>query len=149
MWMNLKAKLYILKNHTFLLLGPSPFEHWLESYLYITVRSLLFYDIALRSSIFFLESPSSSASARARDPPPPASSRAPAALRRPSTRHPTTPPTARAAFTVLPSPCHVGSPMPSGCHAPQSTPAPPAVLGSARDYHPPLSPSPLQGRALL
>jgi hypothetical protein len=31
LWMNLKAKLCILKNYTLLLLGPSPFEHWLES----------------------------------------------------------------------------------------------------------------------
>jgi hypothetical protein len=30
------------ENYTLLLLGPSPFEHWLESYLYITVRPLCF-----------------------------------------------------------------------------------------------------------
>jgi hypothetical protein len=40
--MSLKAKLCILKNYTLLLLGPSPFEHWLKSYLYITERPLCF-----------------------------------------------------------------------------------------------------------
>jgi hypothetical protein len=52
--MNLKAKLYILKNHTFLLLGPSPFEHWFESYLCIIEGSLHFCDIAFGSSFVYL-----------------------------------------------------------------------------------------------
>jgi hypothetical protein len=95
--MNLKAKLYILKNHTLLLLGPSPFEHWLESYLYITEGSVLFSEIAFRSSIVFLGSLISCASARARDPPPPAASRAPAALHHPD-------PAPRVALPLLPSP---------------------------------------------
>jgi hypothetical protein len=67
LWMSLKAKLYILKNHTFLLLGPSSFEPWFESYSSITVGSLHFYDIAPRSSIVFLESSIPSALCRARD----------------------------------------------------------------------------------
>jgi hypothetical protein len=60
--MNLKAKLYILKNHTLLLLSPSPMEHWLESYLCFTEGSLPFSEFAFRSSIIFLGS-----SARTRD----------------------------------------------------------------------------------
>jgi hypothetical protein len=42
--MSLKVKLCILKNYTLLLLGPSPFEHWLESYLYIIGRPPAFYN---------------------------------------------------------------------------------------------------------
>jgi hypothetical protein len=49
--MNLKAKLCILENYTLLLLGPSPFEHWLESYLCFTVESLCFSDFAIRSPL--------------------------------------------------------------------------------------------------
>jgi hypothetical protein len=47
--MNLKAKLNILKSHTFFLLGPSSFKLWFESYLSITVRSLSFLEIAIQS----------------------------------------------------------------------------------------------------
>jgi hypothetical protein len=55
--MNLKAKLYILKNPTFLLLGPSLFELWFESYLSITVESLYFLKFATGSSFVYLSSP--------------------------------------------------------------------------------------------
>jgi hypothetical protein len=55
--MNFKVKLYILKNHTFLLLGPSSFEHWFKSYLCITVGSLYFLQIAFGSSFVYLSSP--------------------------------------------------------------------------------------------
>jgi hypothetical protein len=55
--MNLKAKLYILKNHTLLLLGPSLFEHWFESYLCITVKSLSFLNFATRSLFTYLSLP--------------------------------------------------------------------------------------------
>jgi hypothetical protein len=57
LWMNLKAKLYILKKHTFLLLGPSSFEHWFKSYLCITVWSLSFLQIAFGSSFVYLSPP--------------------------------------------------------------------------------------------
>jgi hypothetical protein len=52
--MNLKAKLCILKNYTLLLLGPSPFEHWLERYLCFTVESLCFSVFAIRSPFVYL-----------------------------------------------------------------------------------------------
>jgi hypothetical protein len=138
--MNLKAKLYIFKNHTFLLLSPSSFEHWLESYLCFTEGSLPFSEFAFRSSIVFHESPISSVPLRARVTAtvgrfPSFCNAAPPVHSKP---HP--PPTARAASAVLPSPCHVAPPEPSGCHAPEGTPAPPAVLSSARD-RPSLSPS--------
>jgi hypothetical protein len=68
LWMNLKAKLYILKNPKFLLLDPSSFELWFESYLSITVRSLSFLEIAIQSPFVYL-SPSSSVSLRAPLPP--------------------------------------------------------------------------------
>jgi hypothetical protein len=55
--MNLKAKLYILKNHTLLLLGPSPFEHWFESYLCIAVESLSFLEFATRPLFVYLSLP--------------------------------------------------------------------------------------------
>jgi hypothetical protein len=55
--MNLKTKLYILKNHTLLLLGPSSFELWFESYLSITVESLYFLQIAFGSSFVYLSPP--------------------------------------------------------------------------------------------
>jgi hypothetical protein len=54
---SLKAKLYILKNHTLLLLGPSSFEHWFKSYQIITVGSLHFCDIAFGSSFVYLSLP--------------------------------------------------------------------------------------------
>jgi hypothetical protein len=54
---NLKAKLYILKNHIFFLLGPSSFEHWFKSYLCITVGSLSFLQIAFGSSFVYLSLP--------------------------------------------------------------------------------------------
>jgi hypothetical protein len=59
--MNLKENLYILKNPTFLLLGPSSFELWFESYLSITVGSLSFLKISPGSSFVYLP-PSSSVS---------------------------------------------------------------------------------------
>jgi hypothetical protein len=55
--MNLKAKLYILKNYTLLLLGPSPFEQWCESYSCFTVGSLHFSKIAVGSSFVYLSLP--------------------------------------------------------------------------------------------
>jgi hypothetical protein len=55
--MNLKAKLYILKNHALLLLGPSPFEHWFESYLCIIVEFLSFLEFATRSLFVYLSLP--------------------------------------------------------------------------------------------
>jgi hypothetical protein len=55
--MNLKEKLYILKNHTFLLLGPSSFELWFESYLSITVESLYFLHFATGPPFFYLFPP--------------------------------------------------------------------------------------------
>jgi hypothetical protein len=55
--MKLKAKLYILKNPTFLLLGPSSFELWFESYLSITVGSLYFLKLATGSSFVYLSPP--------------------------------------------------------------------------------------------
>jgi hypothetical protein len=59
--MNLKAKLYILKNPTFLLSGPSSFELSFDSYLSITVGSLSFLKISPGSSFVYLP-PSSSVS---------------------------------------------------------------------------------------
>jgi hypothetical protein len=124
--MNLKAKLYILKNHAFLLLRPSPFEHWFKSYQIITIGSLHFCEIANQSS--------SSSSG----------SRAPADLRCPPLAHVSLcclshwlslltqnlppwvypsvgsrikPDTARAASAGRPPLSHVGPPVPSGCHA--------------------------------
>jgi hypothetical protein len=81
--MNLKAKLCILKNYALLLLGPSPFEHWLESYLFITVRPLSFLLFATGSSIVFPEPPISSAPLRVRVTPAVSRPRAPAPLRHP------------------------------------------------------------------
>jgi hypothetical protein len=130
--MNLKAKLYILKNHTLFLLDPYPFEHWLESYLCFTERSLLFSEFAFRSSIVFLGSPISSVPLRAHVTTAAGHflsfcSAVPLVHASP---HP--PPTARAASAVLPSPCHVAPLRPNGRHAcPEDTPAPPADLSLA------------------
>jgi hypothetical protein len=55
--MNLKAKLWILINPTLLLLGPSSFERWFKSYLDITVGSLSFLKISIRSSFVYLSLP--------------------------------------------------------------------------------------------
>jgi hypothetical protein len=63
---SLKAKLCILKNYTFLLLGPSSFEQWCESYLCFTVRPLSFLLFTVKSSVFLLAPPCSSVSDRAR-----------------------------------------------------------------------------------
>jgi hypothetical protein len=49
--------LYILKNHTFLLLGPFPFELWCKSYLSITVESLHFLQFAFGFSFVYLSPP--------------------------------------------------------------------------------------------
>jgi hypothetical protein len=127
--MNLNAKLYILKNYTLLLLGPSPFEHWCESYLCFTVGSLLFSKIAFGSSFVYLSPPPLLLLCRT-PPPLPSHVHRPAALRRPSTRRPTPLPTARAASPVLPSPCHIGPPEPSSCHASEGT------AGAARRLEP-------------
>jgi hypothetical protein len=121
LWMSLKAKLSILKNHTFLFLGPSPFEHWFKSYQIIIVGSLHFCDIAPRSSIVFLESPISSALCRACDlccRPLPEFLQTCAALPSPMSRCAASP-TTRAASVGRPPLSHVGPPMPSGCHAPE------------------------------
>jgi hypothetical protein len=64
--MNLKAKLYILKNPTLFLLGPSSFELWFESYLDITVEPLCFCEIAFQSPFVYI---SPSVSLRAPLPP--------------------------------------------------------------------------------
>jgi hypothetical protein len=119
--MSLKAKLSILKNHTFLLLGPSPFEHWFKSYQIITVGSLHFCDIAPRSSIISHESPISSALCRARDlcrRPLPELLQTCATLPSPTCRCAASP-TARAASASHPPLSHVGSPMLNSCHAPE------------------------------
>jgi hypothetical protein len=79
--MHLKAKLCILKNYTPFLLGPSPFEHWLESYKYVTVRPLCFLLFATESPIVFPEPPISSTPLRARVAPAAGHPRAPVALR--------------------------------------------------------------------
>jgi hypothetical protein len=137
--MSLKEKLCILKNYTLLLLGPSPFEHWLESYLYVTVRPLSFLLFATGSSIVFPEPPISSAPLRVRMAPATGRPRAPAAL-----RHPDLAP--RVALTLLPPPALPSLAVPrsstSGKHfraAATRMPAPLAVLSSAHDL--PLSPS--------
>jgi hypothetical protein len=133
--MNLKAKLYILKNHTLLLLGPSPFEHWFKSYLCITVGSVYFYEFANQSS-------SSSSVPRAPLPLP----RVRDLCRRPIPELlQTTPPSPRPRVTVLllppPPPPPLATPRPatSGrrCRAaathPSGTPVPLAVLSPAHD----------------
>jgi hypothetical protein len=51
--MNLKEKLWSLKNYTLLLLGPSPFAHWFKSYKLFTVKSLYFFCFANQSSAPF------------------------------------------------------------------------------------------------
>jgi hypothetical protein len=146
--MHLKEKLYILKNPAFLLLGPSPIEHWFESYQSITVGSLHFYEIAPRSSIVFLRprSPLLSAArviSAAGHLPSPCRYAPPLSC---STSRPTTPPTARAAPAGRPPLSHVGPPVPSGCHAPEGH------AGATRRPEPSimtaLSPSLLRGRAL-
>jgi hypothetical protein len=136
--MNLKAKLCILKNYTLLLLGPSPFEHWCESCPCFTVRPLSFLLFTTGSSVFLLESPSSSVPLpRACDfyrrPPPSTYSSAPR-----STRRLTPFPTARANLAVLLFPCHVGPLELSHRHASEG------VTGAARRLEPnPVAGSPL------
>jgi hypothetical protein len=138
--MSLRAKLCILKNYTLLLLGPSPFEHCLESYLYNTVRSLYFL-LFYNQVPFVFPNPDllSVFSSAARRCPCPALS---AALQLcallillhaslcPSSHRPRCP---RWPPLVLPRRADA----PSGRHAaPSGTPAPPAVLCWLRD--PPL-----------
>jgi hypothetical protein len=134
---SLKEKLCILKNYTLLLLGPSPFELWCESYLYFIVRPLCFL-------LFTTKSPSSSpnpsfslfllllhAAAPARSCAPPCYS---APLCAPlhasccsSSRRPRCP---RWLFLTLPR----RTDAPSGRHAiPSGTPALPTILSSAHD----------------
>jgi hypothetical protein len=55
--MHLKTKLNILKKPTFLLLGPSSFELWFESYSSIIVGSLYFLQFATGSSFVYLSPP--------------------------------------------------------------------------------------------
>jgi hypothetical protein len=114
---SLKAKLCILKNYTFLLLGPSSFEQWCESCYCFTVRPLSFLLFKAGSSVFLLESPSSSAftAARACRLPPAAPERL-HLLFPSSTRRLAVPSTARAFPAVLSSLCHVGPLEPSVCH---------------------------------
>jgi hypothetical protein len=78
--MNPKAKLWLLKNPVFLLLGPSAFEHWCESCPCFTVRPLCFLLFASGSPIVFPEPPISSAPLRAHVTPATGRPRAPAAL---------------------------------------------------------------------
>jgi hypothetical protein len=80
-----------------LLLGPSPFGHWLESYLYITVRSLYFLQLqpGPPSSSSSLRAPLSLC--RARVTPAAGRPRAPATLRHPDL-------TPRVALSLLPPP---------------------------------------------
>jgi hypothetical protein len=119
--MNLKEKLCILKNYTLLLLDPSPFEHWLESYLYITVRSLCFLLFATGSSIVFPEPSIFSVPLRARVTA--AAGRSPEHLQHGTTLnlfHASSYPSSHrhAVSAVLPLPLHVGQSTPGGCHAP-------------------------------
>jgi hypothetical protein len=109
--MHFKEKLYILKNPAFLLLGPSPIEHWFGSYQSIIVGSLHFCEIAPRSSIVFLrpQSPLLSAArviSAAGRLPSPCRSAPPLSC---STSRPTTPPTASAALAGRPSLSHAGA----------------------------------------
>jgi hypothetical protein len=95
--MNPKAKLWLLKNPAFLLLGPSPFEHWCETCPCFTVRPLCFLLFAIRSPIVFPQPPISSAPLRARVTPAAGHPRAPAALRPPDLAP-------RVALSLLPPP---------------------------------------------
>jgi hypothetical protein len=105
--MSLKAKLYILKNPTLLLLGPSSFEHWFKSYLCITVGSLSFLKIATGSSFVYLPPSSSVSSLRRRrsgqpcaPPPPPQCCPAPGHMPFPASPPPS--PTPRWPSLLLP-----------------------------------------------
>jgi hypothetical protein len=131
MWMSLKAKLCILKNYTLLLLGPSPFEHWLKSYLYITERPLCFL-------LFTTRSPSSSPIPSSlcsllccTPPPPPGPERRPAALcplhLAPRVALSLSPPPVLPAL-VAPHPSTSGRCLEQPPRCPSGTPAPPAAL---------------------
>jgi hypothetical protein len=95
--MNPKAKLWLLKNPAFLLLGPSPFEHWCGSCPCFTVRPLCFLLFATGSPIVFPEPPISSAPLRTRVTPAAGLPRAPAALHPPDLAP-------RVALSLLPPP---------------------------------------------